>query len=68
MLRVLLEVLERDTVIAELRIAGKLVVLVDDLLRGAAHLALGPGTVEHAVDDVADRAVAVPLGPRAVLR
>jgi hypothetical protein len=64
MLGVLLEILGGDTVARELRIAGELVVLVDDLLRRAAHLALGAGAVEDAVDDIADRPVAVRLRPR----
>ena len=68
MLRVLLEVFQCDAVIAKLRITGQLVVFVDDLLRGASHLAFRPRAVKHAVDDVSDRAVAVPFGPRAVLR
>ena len=68
MLGMLLKVFSRDTVVGQLRVTGKLVVFVDDLLRGAAHLALWAGAVEHAVDDVADRALAVPLGPRPVLR
>ena len=68
MLGMLLEILGGDAVIAELRIAGELVVFLDDLLRCAADLALGAGRVEYAVDDIADRAIAVPLGPRAVLR
>ncbi len=66
MLGVLLEILGRHPVARKLRIAGKLVVLVDDLLRRAAHLALGAAAVEHTVDDVAQRvAVAVTLRPRA---
>lgn len=68
MLGMLLKILSRDTVVGQLRVTGKLVVFVDDLLRGAAYLALWAGAVEHAVDDVADRALAVPLGPRPVLR
>jgi hypothetical protein len=64
MLGVLLEILERHAVIAKLRIAGKLGILVDDLLRRAAHLALGAGTVENPVDDIANGAVAVRLVPR----
>ena len=43
MLGVLLEILGRNPIIAQLRITRELIVLVDDLLRGAAHLALGPG-------------------------
>ena len=63
-LGVLLEVLDGDAVAGELRVAGELIVLLDHLGRGSAHLALGAGTVEDAVDDVAAlRAVAV-LVPR----
>jgi len=40
-LGVLLEVFQRNTVTRQLRIARKLVVFFDDLLRGATHLALG---------------------------
>jgi hypothetical protein len=65
-LGMLLKVFRRDPVIRQLRIARQLVVFVDDLLRRAADFSLGTGRLEHAVDDVADRAVAVPLGPRAV--
>jgi len=39
MLRVLLEVFQRHSVAAQLRVARKLVVFVNDLLRGATHLA-----------------------------
>ncbi|KGK79114.1 hypothetical protein PM03_11200 [Thalassobacter stenotrophicus] len=41
MLRVLLEIFQRNAVARQLRITRKLVVLFDDLLRGATHLALG---------------------------
>jgi hypothetical protein len=60
----LLEVFRRDPVARQLRIARKLVVFLDDLLGRAAHLALGAGTVEHSVDDIPDRAIAVRLVAR----
>ena len=65
MLGMLLEVLDRDTVARQLRVPRKLVVLVDDLLRGAAYLPLGAGAVEDAIDDVAALRTVVPvLAPR----
>ena len=64
MLGMLLEVLERHAVVRKLRVAGKLIILLDDLLRRTAHLAFGAGALEDAVDDVARRAVAVRLRPR----
>jgi hypothetical protein len=42
MFRMLLEILRRHAVIGQLRVAGQLVVLVDDLLRRAATLPSGP--------------------------
>ena len=63
-LGVLLEVLGRDPVVTEAGIAGKLGVLVDDLLRGSPHLAFGAGTVEHPIDDIPGR-TAVALVPGA---
>ncbi len=57
MLGMLLEILHRHAVIAKLRIARQLVVLVNDLLRRAADLALGTRAVENPVDDVPDTAV-----------
>ncbi len=41
MLRVLLEIFGSDAIIAQLRIPRQLVILVDDLLGRAAHLAFG---------------------------
>ncbi len=64
MLCVLLKIFGSDTVIAKLRISGKLVVLVDDLLRGTAHLAFGAGAVENPVDNVSHRARTVTFVPR----
>ena len=65
MLGVLLEVLRRNPVIAQLGIACQLVVLVNDLLRGSAHFAFGARAVEHTVDDIAaGGTVAVILRPR----
>lgn len=57
MFRMLLEIFHRNAVIAKLGVARQLVVFVDDLLRGAAHLAFGTGAVEHAVDDITDTTV-----------
>ena len=66
---VLLKVLGGHTVIAQLCIAGQLVVFLDNLLRRAAHLALGAGAVKNTVDDIAAatlrRAFAVILRPGA---
>ncbi len=61
MFRVLLKVFGRYAIIAQLRITRELVVFLYDLLRRAAHFALGAGAVKHAVDDVATllRTVAV---------
>lgn len=53
MLGVLLKVLSRHAVIAKLRVAGQLVVFLDNLLRRAAHLTLRTGAVEHPIDDIA---------------
>ena len=64
MLGMLLEVLSRDAVTSKLSIPRKLIVLVDDLLRRTAYLAFGTGAIEHTVDDIADRPVAVVLVPR----
>ena len=61
------EVLRGHTIVAQLRITREHQVLVDDLLRGSTHLALGAGAVEHAVDDIAQRARAVRFGTRAGL-
>ena len=68
MLGMLLEILGRNPVIGELGIARQLVVFIDNLLRGATHLALGTRAVKHPVDDIANGPVPVALGPRAVLR
>ena len=66
-LGMLLEVFHRHAVIGELRIARERLVFLDDLLRRSADLAFGPGTVEDAVDDVADRAPVI-LVPRPFIR
>ena len=52
MFRVLLKVLCRNPVVAELRVASQLIVFLNHLLRGAAHLALGAAAVKDAVDDI----------------
>ena len=54
MLGMLLKVLSRNPVIRQLRIARQLIVLVDNLLRRAAHFTLGPRRIEHTVYDVTD--------------
>ncbi|MFT6450863.1 MAG: hypothetical protein ACJA06_000343 [Halocynthiibacter sp.] len=59
MLCVLLEILERHPIIRELRIARKLVIFLDDLLRRTAHFALRARTFEHAVNNIANRAIAI---------
>ena len=64
MFGVLQEVLFGHAVIRQLRIARKHQVFVDDLLGGATHLAFRPRTVKDAVDDIANRALAVRLGTR----
>ena len=48
----LLEILRRHPVVGQLRVAGKLIILVDNLLRRTTHLAFRPGAVEDAVNDV----------------
>lgn len=49
------EVFCRDPVVGQLGVTGKELIFFDDLLGGAAHLALWAGAVEDAVDDIADR-------------
>ena len=61
------EVFGCHAVIRQLRIAGERQVLVDDLLRRAADLALGAGRVEDPVDDIAERALPVRFRTRTVL-
>ena len=68
MLSVLLEIFGCDTVIRQLRVAGELVILVDNLLWRSAHLAFRAGAVKHAIDDIARRTVAVVLVPRTGFR
>ena len=65
MFGVLLEVLCRHAVVAQLGITRQLVVFLDNLLRRAADLAFGARTVENAVNDVATLrlTVAIILGP-----
>ncbi|PRY26865.1 hypothetical protein CLV78_101969 [Aliiruegeria haliotis] len=63
-LGMLLEVLGGYTVVAKRRIAGKLGVLVDNLLRGATHLAFRTGRIEDPVDNVPYRPLTVRLGTR----
>ncbi|GLT09904.1 hypothetical protein GCM10007928_21360 [Sulfitobacter porphyrae] len=66
MLRMLLKVFCRNAVIAQLRVAGKLIVFLNHLLGRAAHLAFGTAAVKDAVDDITAALrlpVAVILGP-----
>ncbi len=58
------EVLGRHAVVGQLGITREDLVFLDDLLRRAAHLALGAGAVEHPVDDVSHRPRAVRLRAR----
>lgn len=53
MFGVLQEVFGGHAIIRQLRVTGEKLVLLDDLLRGATHLALGAGAVKDAIDDVA---------------
>ncbi|OIQ72466.1 hypothetical protein GALL_459060 [mine drainage metagenome] len=64
MFGVLQEVFMRHAVIGQLRIARQLEVFLDDLLRGAAHLAFGTRRFKDAVDDVSHRTRTVRLGTR----
>lgn len=59
MLRMLLKVLSRNAVVAQLSIARQLVVFINDLLRRTAHLTLWARAVENAVNDIANRATIV---------
>ena len=49
----LLEIFCGDTIAGQLRGAGQLIVFINDLLRRAAHLAFGAGTVEYPIDNIA---------------
>ena len=55
MFGVLQKVLGSDAVARKLGIARQYLVFVDDLLRGAPHLAFGARAVKHPVDDVPER-------------
>jgi len=48
-----------DSIAGHLRVTREGLVLVDDLLRRAAHLAVGARALEHAVDDVAHAVAAL---------
>ena len=61
MLGVLEEVLSGDPVVGQLGIPGEKLILLDDLLRRATHLAFGTGAVEDTIYDVAEGARAVRL-------
>jgi len=67
MFGVLRKVFSSDAVARQLGIAVQLIILFDDLLRRAAHLAIGARAVENPVDDIAARGsivVAVLIAPR----
>jgi hypothetical protein len=55
MLGVLQKVLSRHAVTAQLGVARQQLIFIDDLLRGATHLAFGARAVENAVDDIPER-------------
>jgi len=67
MLGVLLEILSRNAIIAQLSIAEKLLIFLYYLLWRTTHLTFGAGAVEGAVDDIAEGARAVLAGTRAFL-
>ena len=58
------EILGGHAVIRQLGIAGEELIFLDQLGRGAAHLAIWSRTVEHTIDDIAERARAVRLRTR----
>ena len=62
----LLEILNGDTVTAQLGIACQLVIFIDDLLRGATHLALWARAIKHPVYNITTTcgAIAVRFRPR----
>jgi hypothetical protein len=66
MFGVLLKILGRDTIVRKLGIACKHLILFDDLLGRAAHLAFGTGTVKDPIGDIAQGSGAVLLGTRAL--
>ena len=68
MFGVLLKVLGCHAIVAKGGVAGQLIVLVYDLLRCTAHLALGTGAVKDPVYNISDRAVAVRLVTRTGFR
>ena len=63
----LLKILRRHTVIAQLGIPRQLIIFLNHLTRRTAHLAFGAGAVEDTIDDVSAlivvTTVAVILGP-----
>jgi hypothetical protein len=48
----LLEGFRRYTVVRQLCVASKLIILIDDLLGRSAHLTLWTGTIKHSIHDV----------------
>ena len=67
MFGVLRKIFGRNPVIRQLTVTGQLLIFFDDLLRRAAHFALGARAVEHTVGDIAEGARAIRLGTRARL-
>ena len=67
MFRMLQKVFKGDAVVAQLGIARQHLIFLDDLLRRAAHLALWPRTVKHAVDDISQCPGAVRFRTRTLL-
>ena len=68
MLGVLQEGLFRHAVIRQLGIARQRQIFLDDLLRGAAHLALGTRRIKYTIDDIAERTLTVRLRTRTGFR
>lgn len=64
MLGMLKEALLGDAVIGQLRVTGESQIFLDYLLRSPPHLTLGTRGVEDAVDDIAQRTLAVRLVAR----
>ena len=67
MLGVLQEVFGGHAVIRQLGVPSQKLILLDDLLGRATHLAFGTRAVEHPVDNIAEGTRAVLLGTRAGL-
>lgn len=65
MLCVLQKALFCHAIMGQLGVTRQSQILLDDLLGGATHLALGPRAVKDAVNDIAQRALAVRFATRA---